>query len=108
MFGPETTEKSLLDIQRERVKSANYEGRVRDFTQRIKPLASKDTQDDDYYASKMSWSAKKKVSIDAMDSPLSQSLLRQHGDPEVKSLTLKTVRYDFDITSTDDEIDDIE
>jgi FKBP-type peptidyl-prolyl cis-trans isomerase (trigger factor) len=94
MFGEEVEEKSLLDIQRERVKSARYEDRVKEFTSRIKPLAAMENNDDDYYATKM-LNATRRQSDEQIDSPLSQSMLRQYGTPEVKSLTLKTLSRNY-------------
>ncbi|ELU11924.1 hypothetical protein CAPTEDRAFT_228597, partial [Capitella teleta] len=97
VFGPEIREKTLLDVQRECVKSADYERRVREFGAKVKPLASNDNQDDDYYATKMK-NLNRQVSddINGTESPLSQSLLRQFGSPEVRSLTLKSVCFDFE------------
>lgn len=93
MFGPASNEKTLLDIQKERVRSANYESRIQEFAKRVKPLATKNI-DVDYYASKMKMN--KNFPQEMTDTSFDRGKTPcQHTCPEVRSLTLKSVDMNF-------------
>ena len=96
----EDTRPSLLDVHREKIHSANYEGRVKTLCTKMQPfVVSKDYLIPDYYTVRLDDEMRairgnKFYAKEIPGTPLSD-IKRAMGNMEVKSLTLKRITYDF-------------
>jgi hypothetical protein len=94
MFQENEFQISLLDFQRFRVDSANYESRVKNYAQSITALKMDKARAIDYYTTRLateSGHGKRTFKMEAARDATKEDIKRATGDLSIRSLTLKSV-----------------
>ena len=87
---------NLLDIQKVRVRVADFDNKVKDFNSKVANLKAPSSAITDYYTSRaMDVPARKYTSTATLDKPSEKEIRRETGNTKLKCITFKTLDMNY-------------